>query len=171
MISIHVFPFLYLPACERKQSWKGLRKRTGSTVLCYSVMDVWTVFENMKCFWTCRENVSSLCCLSQTSFMLLSERWLFVGGYFLFVCGFLKLFFPQYQAWIPLFQFKPVFFTSVRMQRDAFCLFHFSFFDKKVSSCFPPLHVRSPKPLLTEQKYNIFFFSLSHLLLVFFSLQ
>lgn len=53
-----------------------VRNCTGSTILYYYMMDVWTVFENMQCFWTWMETVSSLCYLPQTSHMLLLESLL-----------------------------------------------------------------------------------------------
>lgn len=140
-ILIHAFPSLCLPDNQTKQSWKWLRKCTGSTILYYSMMDVWTGFR------TCNVFRHALCYLSQTFFILLLERWNFFGGGFFWFC--FCLFFPRCQAQIPLFQFKPIFFTSVRVQSNVFSVSFVSpSLAKKVSSYFPPPHAMCPKALI-----------------------
>lgn len=114
-------PFFPMSSRQRKQSWKEQRKCTGSTILYYSMMDDWIVFENMQCFWTCVENVPSLCHLPQTSFILLLKS----GFLVLFVC-FVYIYFLQVLSLKSLISVQTHVF-HLRLQSDIFCLPSFLF--------------------------------------------
>lgn len=138
---------------QRKQSWKEQRKCTGSTILYYSMMDDWIVFENMQCFWTCVENVPSLCYLPQTSFILLLKKRLFS-----FVCLFcLYLFFTSVKPEVPYFSSNPCFSPQVA---EWYILSSFISLSlaKSVTVFFPcMLHFSKHWSLLVEKQYNVFF--------------
>lgn len=81
--------------------------------------------------------------------MLLSEMWLFVDIISQLFVDFLKYFFLQDQAYIPLFQTKPLFLTSVRMQSDNILSLSFLLLWQKGQFLLSSLHARFPKPLIT----------------------
>lgn len=128
-------------------------KYTGSAVLCNSVMDVWTVFENTRCFGICMENTPSLCYLSQTSCMLLLKRCLWGRFGFLFVL----LGFSPVPGLNSLISVQNNVSTSFMVQRDAFSLFF-------VCSLLLPLMPRFQQhSSLSVEQNCLFFKSLSSL--------
>lgn len=137
-------PFFPMSSRQRKQRWKWLRKCTVLTILYYSMMDDWTVFENMQWFWTCVENLPSLCYLSQTAFILLLKKWLFN-----FICLFcFYLFLPSAETKVPYFSSNPCFSPQV-VEWYVLSSFISLLLAKKVGSCFLPLHATLLKMLIT----------------------
>lgn len=153
--------FMPFPSCISQTIRENrAEKYTGSAVLCNSVMDVWTGFENTRCFGICMENTSSLCYLSQTSCMLLLKRCLLGRFVFLFVLlGFSPVPGPN-----SLISVQNNVSTSFMVQRDAFSLFFVSSLAKNVGSLLLLLMPRFQQhSSLSVEQNCLFFKSLSSL--------
>lgn len=123
----------------------------------------------LDCFWEHEmfldmETEWSISVLSIPDFSRLrSERWLFVWRYFLFVCGFSKLFFfPKTKPKFPYFCPNP----CLSLQSECRVIHSASFISPSLTKRSVPVFFPCMSGflnhwlLLIEQKFNIFFFPL-----------